>query len=105
MPTRFRGCADARRRRISVNRLIVETLQREGAGRRPKARRLPRPWRHFRNRPGVVAGTAEDRVSGEAPRTAPVTAVALDTNVYSAFMRGVPGAWLRCAPPARFISR
>ena len=31
MPPRFRGCARTRGRRISVNRLIVETLQREHA--------------------------------------------------------------------------
>jgi tRNA(fMet)-specific endonuclease VapC len=39
-----------------------------------------------------VGGAAEGRLASAAPRTAPVSAVALDTNVYSAFMRGVPGA-------------
>ena len=39
-----------------------------------------------------MGGAAEDRLPGAPPRTAPVSAVALDTNVYSAFMRGVPEA-------------
>jgi tRNA(fMet)-specific endonuclease VapC len=52
-----------------------------------------------RNRPifgrglGALGWTASRRLSDEAPGTiAPVTAAAIDTNVYSAFMRGSPGA-------------
>src|SRR3954465_12730185 len=113
--------ADARRRGISVNRLIVETLQRQHAagetyhdldtlaGRWSKSeaaafdaavapfseidRALWAAQPRAAARARGLGGGAEGGLSGEAEsKAAAVSALALDTNVYSAFMRGTQAA-------------